>query len=177
MLTSMLIYVLRRSRTGIKRTDTMLDVLIKYTVSTGVLTGIIDLLTTILAFVEPNNYLYDAFGLPGAHLYTITLLTALNSRQSIAARAQTSDISPFGAGLDIPAQTSPPILNVHIHNVQLRNDETAASLHIEFAQLGSSQSPSSLGGASLNSQRTRNASPAGCSSQPRSPKGDSNTNP
>ncbi|KAI0672549.1 hypothetical protein C8Q78DRAFT_1078054 [Trametes maxima] len=84
LLTVSLILVLHRSRTGLKRSDTMIDILIKYTINTGLVTGVLDLLTTILAFTAPDGYLYIAFGLPGIRLYAITLLAALNSRKTIA---------------------------------------------------------------------------------------------
>ena len=38
LLTSILVYSLHKSRTGIKRTDSMINVLIMYAVNTGLLT-------------------------------------------------------------------------------------------------------------------------------------------
>ncbi|KAI0633966.1 hypothetical protein C8Q77DRAFT_1156828 [Trametes polyzona] len=97
MLTSLLIRVLHRSRTGIKRTNSIIDLLIIYSVRTGLLTGIFDLLTTIFAFTWPTNNVYMAFGLPGARMYAITLLSALNSRQWLSSRwaAGGDDVSQF----------------------------------------------------------------------------------
>ncbi|CDO76112.1 hypothetical protein BN946_scf184876.g5 [Trametes cinnabarina] len=65
MLTVLLIIVLRQSRTGIKRTDSMLDMMTLYAVNT---------------------------------VYSITLLSALNSRKSLAAYRGhiADDTSPFG---------------------------------------------------------------------------------
>ncbi|KAL1939520.1 hypothetical protein VTO73DRAFT_9831 [Trametes versicolor] len=98
LLTVMLVHVLHNSRTGIKSTNSMIDVMIIYSVRTGLLTGIFDLLTTIFAFVRPTDNAYIAIGLPGARMYAITLLAALNSRQSIAARASSidEDTTAFG---------------------------------------------------------------------------------
>ncbi|KAL1939502.1 hypothetical protein VTO73DRAFT_9813 [Trametes versicolor] len=96
-LTIMLIHVLHRSRTGIKSTDSTINILIIYSVRTGLLTGVFDLITTIFAFVRPGDNVYIAFGLPGARMYTITLLSALNSRQWIADRTSSAgDTSVFG---------------------------------------------------------------------------------
>ncbi|KAL1939521.1 hypothetical protein VTO73DRAFT_9832 [Trametes versicolor] len=86
ILTTVLIYVLHRSRTGFKGTDNMIDRLILYSVSTGLLTGVFDLLTVIFAFVRPESYIYSIFGIPGSRLYAITLLAALNSRGTFRAR-------------------------------------------------------------------------------------------
>ncbi|KAI0633960.1 hypothetical protein C8Q77DRAFT_1108711 [Trametes polyzona] len=82
LLTALLVYTLHRSRTGMKRTDKMIDVLIVYTAKTVVaklpccLPRIVDLLTVISAFVRPNSYIYVALGLCGARVYAITLLSA-----------------------------------------------------------------------------------------------------
>ncbi|EIW53718.1 uncharacterized protein TRAVEDRAFT_31713, partial [Trametes versicolor FP-101664 SS1] len=107
-LTIMLIHVLHRSRTGIKSTDSTINILIIYSVRTGLLTGVFDLITTIFAFVRPGDNVYIAFGLPGARMYTITLLSALNSRQWIADRASSAgDASVFGTTVLNPMVFSP----------------------------------------------------------------------
>ncbi|KAL1939528.1 hypothetical protein VTO73DRAFT_9839 [Trametes versicolor] len=100
LLTSVLIYVLHRSRTGYKRTDSMIDLMIMYSVGTGLLTEIAEILTTILAMVYPGQQVYVAVGIPATKLCANTLLVALNSRQYIASCGGSSvsnEISVFGS--------------------------------------------------------------------------------
>ncbi|KAL1939033.1 hypothetical protein VTO73DRAFT_10293 [Trametes versicolor] len=103
MLTVSLIHILRRKRTGFTGTDKMIDVLVMYSVNTGLLNGyrdtiiicpytsltvrtraasVFDLLTTIFAFVRPRSIIWGIFAIAGAKLYAITLLTALHSRST-----------------------------------------------------------------------------------------------
>ncbi|KAI0326511.1 hypothetical protein GY45DRAFT_104964 [Cubamyces sp. BRFM 1775] len=58
-----MVFLLRRTRIGLRRSDTLLDVLIKYTISTGILTSIV-----------------------GTKLYANSVLAFLNSRVSLRRR-------------------------------------------------------------------------------------------
>ncbi|EIW57853.1 uncharacterized protein TRAVEDRAFT_48880 [Trametes versicolor FP-101664 SS1] len=83
ILTGVLITVLHRSRTGIKRTDSMIDLLIVYSINTGLLTGVFNMLTFIFALVFPDNIIYGAFAVVTAKLYANSVLAALNTRRSL----------------------------------------------------------------------------------------------
>ncbi|PIL32235.1 hypothetical protein GSI_05480 [Ganoderma sinense ZZ0214-1] len=98
IITTMLIFALRQSRTGVKRTDSMLDVMIMYSINTGLLTGIFNLLSLLFAFIRPGDLIYIGFGIPGTKMYANTLMAALNSRRSLAAKGSgmVYDTSPFG---------------------------------------------------------------------------------
>ncbi|KAJ3003697.1 hypothetical protein NUW54_g5168 [Trametes sanguinea] len=106
LLTSILVTVLRKNMTGIKRMDTIVDILILYTVTTGLLTGfvssnptlndgaetfvalsLVNLLSFIFSLLCPNNLIYTAFGVVSTKLYANSLLAALNSRKYLANRA------------------------------------------------------------------------------------------
>ncbi|KAI1785107.1 hypothetical protein LXA43DRAFT_1039677 [Ganoderma leucocontextum] len=98
IITTMLIFALRRSRTGVKRTDSMLDVMIMYSINTGLLTGVFNLLSLLFAFIRPGNLIYIGFAVPGTKMYANTLMAAVNSRRSLAAKGSgmAYDTSPFG---------------------------------------------------------------------------------
>ncbi|KAI0369252.1 hypothetical protein BV20DRAFT_946484 [Pilatotrama ljubarskyi] len=95
-LTAILIYVLRQSRTGGTRTDSLLDLLIIYAVSTGELQcanlphSVLNELDIIripdLALALPNNLIYTAISIMLTKLYANTFLVALNTRQSLIDR-------------------------------------------------------------------------------------------
>ncbi|EIW53550.1 uncharacterized protein TRAVEDRAFT_52676 [Trametes versicolor FP-101664 SS1] len=108
LLTASLIHVLHCKRTGFKRTDTVIDTLILYSINTGLLNGVFDLITAILAFAQPDKHLYSVFGIPGVKLYAITLLAALNSRRTIQAQSATVDSELHGSDLAFGVSVSPP---------------------------------------------------------------------
>ncbi|KAI0706323.1 hypothetical protein C8Q76DRAFT_749192 [Earliella scabrosa] len=98
LLTIVLIHVLRQNRTGVKRTDSMLDVMIMYSMNTGLLTGVFNLLSLLFAFIRPADLIYIGIGIPGTKMYANTLLAALNSRHSLKAKCTGPllETSPFG---------------------------------------------------------------------------------
>ncbi|RPD54863.1 hypothetical protein L227DRAFT_339887 [Lentinus tigrinus ALCF2SS1-6] len=63
LLTTVLIVTLHRSRTGIKRTDSIIDVLILYALSTGLLTSIFNILSFLFTVLYIDNLIYVAFAL------------------------------------------------------------------------------------------------------------------
>ncbi|KAI8970728.1 hypothetical protein BD414DRAFT_540744 [Trametes punicea] len=83
ILTGALVFVLHRSRTESKRTNSILDVLIIYTINTGLLTSIVSLLAFLFALVLPGNLIYAGVSIVGAKLYANSVLALLNSRRSI----------------------------------------------------------------------------------------------
>ncbi|KAI0654643.1 hypothetical protein C8Q70DRAFT_925348 [Cubamyces menziesii] len=82
VLTGTLITILHRSRTGIKRTDSMIDLLIVYSVNTGG-SLIFNILTFTFALVYPDNIIYGGFAIVTAKLYANSVLAALNARKSL----------------------------------------------------------------------------------------------
>ncbi|KAH9938836.1 uncharacterized protein BXZ73DRAFT_76339 [Epithele typhae] len=86
ILTATLIYSLRRSRTGVHRTDSLIDLLILYAINTGMVTLIVNTLSFILALTMPNNLIYVAVDFIATKLYANTLLAVLVSRRYLAAQ-------------------------------------------------------------------------------------------
>ncbi|KAI1784894.1 hypothetical protein LXA43DRAFT_1100916 [Ganoderma leucocontextum] len=99
LLTSVLIITLHRRRTGIKRTDSMIDVLILYAVSTGFLTTVFNILAFIFVLAFPGNLIYVAFSVIATKLYANTLLVALNTRHALSrgGLVEDSDIKLYGS--------------------------------------------------------------------------------
>ncbi|KAI0824340.1 hypothetical protein BC628DRAFT_1378944 [Trametes gibbosa] len=86
ILTGALVFVLQRSRTGSRRSDTVLSLLITYTINTGLLTSIISVLAFIFALILPGNLIYAGVSIVSAKLYANSLLAVVNSRKSIGNR-------------------------------------------------------------------------------------------
>ncbi|KAI0363648.1 hypothetical protein BV20DRAFT_975436 [Pilatotrama ljubarskyi] len=81
--TGTLTYYLRRSRTGFKRTDSMVDVLMVYGINTGLSTSVITMTSLICAIAKPASLVYAAILVVGTKMYANSLLAVLNSRRSI----------------------------------------------------------------------------------------------
>ncbi|KAK7062074.1 hypothetical protein R3P38DRAFT_686622 [Favolaschia claudopus] len=104
-------YYLRKSRTGIKTTDSIVNNLILYAMSTGLLTGICVLIDMICFLAMPGNLVHIAFNIVSGKLYTNSLLASLNFREVIRRSTNTvslSNINP-GTALQFRATTGPDL--------------------------------------------------------------------
>ncbi|PIL32314.1 hypothetical protein GSI_05560 [Ganoderma sinense ZZ0214-1] len=76
VLAAVLVLVLHRSRTGIKATNSLLDTLIAYTVTTGVLTDLFNILGFIFALATSQYLYYAAANMLGTKVYTNSVMAA-----------------------------------------------------------------------------------------------------
>ncbi|KAI0665925.1 hypothetical protein C8Q78DRAFT_1062155 [Trametes maxima] len=83
LTSGILILILRTSRTGIERTDYMLDRLLQYTINTGLLTSIFNILALVFALIEPDNMIYISLSILTTKIYANSLLAVLNTRRSL----------------------------------------------------------------------------------------------
>ncbi|CDO77920.1 hypothetical protein BN946_scf184727.g9 [Trametes cinnabarina] len=77
-----LINALRRSRENHRRTDPWLDILLVYTVNTGLLTSILSIFSLIFASIYKSTLIYVGFNTVATRLYANSLMAVLNSRRS-----------------------------------------------------------------------------------------------
>ncbi|KAI0367132.1 hypothetical protein BV20DRAFT_1055112 [Pilatotrama ljubarskyi] len=83
-LTGTLVVVLLRSRTGFKRTDSLIEVLIIYSINTGLLTSIFGVLCFIFAIILPGNLVYIGISIVGVKLYANSVLAVSLSDRMLA---------------------------------------------------------------------------------------------
>ncbi|EJF59164.1 hypothetical protein DICSQDRAFT_138746 [Dichomitus squalens LYAD-421 SS1] len=83
LLTGVLVNLLRSKHTGVERLDQIMDRLIKYTINTGLLTSVVNLLSLVFSVLLPSKLIYVAFGIVATKLYANSLLAALNARSSL----------------------------------------------------------------------------------------------
>ncbi|PBK71169.1 hypothetical protein ARMSODRAFT_65716 [Armillaria solidipes] len=81
LVAASLCYYLHTSRTGLKRTDTIINKLIIYAINNGLLTGVTDLLIIVFNRVYPGNLVYLSLYQVVANLYSNSFLATLNSRK------------------------------------------------------------------------------------------------
>jgi len=82
VITMSMCYYLHKSRTGLKSTNAMINLLITYTIRTC-------LLTTLITFlVYPETMISASFYVVGCRLYANSLLSGLNARECIKERGR-----------------------------------------------------------------------------------------
>ncbi|KAI9567809.1 hypothetical protein HD554DRAFT_835997 [Boletus coccyginus] len=84
-LTVVLCYYLFRTKTGYRfqRTDALVNILIAYIITTGLLPSVSAILGTTLFSVMPTNFIFMAFYFNLAKLYINSYLAMLNARQGL----------------------------------------------------------------------------------------------
>ncbi|KAJ6591045.1 hypothetical protein DFH09DRAFT_1358426 [Mycena vulgaris] len=83
LLASSLCFVLHRRRTTIKRTNSMLNVLIIYAITRGVIPATAALVELLVMVAKPNVLWYAGAEFPMAGFYVNALLASVNSRHRI----------------------------------------------------------------------------------------------
>ncbi|RDX44033.1 hypothetical protein OH76DRAFT_1487458 [Lentinus brumalis] len=101
ILTVTLITLLLRRRTGFIQTDSTIDIIIVYTVNTGLLSLVFAICTFIFAIVLPGNLIYIGFSIVNVKLYANCVLAVLNSRRALSTRI-------LEGGLEITTRSGHP---------------------------------------------------------------------
>ncbi|KAJ7584711.1 hypothetical protein C8J56DRAFT_1054190 [Mycena floridula] len=83
IIAAALSFFLHTSRTGFRRSDTMINKLIVFAVNTGFLTSLCAIASLISIITAPNTFLYISFFFIIGRLYSNSLLASLNARKMI----------------------------------------------------------------------------------------------
>jgi len=95
LITALLLFYLSRSRTGFKKTDSIISRLIRTAIETCVLGTVFCVLDVIVFTTHPDTNLHFFFALPQARIYTNTLMTTLNSRLHLRSELDSTDPQSF----------------------------------------------------------------------------------
>jgi hypothetical protein len=140
---------LSKSRTGFKKTDSLISTLIAYSLTTGLVTSVIGLIIVIAFATMPTKYLWLAFFWIDGKCYVNSCLAALNSRESLRVKASppdgsflqltlltgmtgVTDISRHQTDLDRPEHDQSPLaITIHTDTVCKTDyaDSPSSSLH------------------------------------------------
>ncbi|KAF8558815.1 hypothetical protein OG21DRAFT_984905 [Imleria badia] len=93
LIAVVLFYLLQGSRTGFRKSDALINKLIIFTISTGLLTSLCAIATLICISALPHTFIYVIFYFCIGRLYCNTLLTTLNARKKLRSESQNGDIS------------------------------------------------------------------------------------
>ncbi|KAI0078275.1 hypothetical protein K474DRAFT_1706666 [Panus rudis PR-1116 ss-1] len=101
LITGTLIYILWNSRTGFRKTDSVLYRLMRGAIQTGLFAGIFSIADLITFLALPQTNLYGMFAIPIGRIYTNTLLDTLLARDELREKLAASvDMDTTrGAGL------------------------------------------------------------------------------
>ncbi|KAI0648729.1 hypothetical protein C8Q79DRAFT_946776 [Trametes meyenii] len=99
--TTALTYYLRKSRTGFVKTDSIVDILMVYTINTGLSTSITTIASLICAILMPKNLVYSAILVVGTKMYANSLLAVLNSRRGILDKGMSPGYDTGSFGLQV----------------------------------------------------------------------------
>ncbi|KAJ3893765.1 hypothetical protein GG344DRAFT_42599 [Lentinula edodes] len=140
VITSVLVWHLRKHKTGFQASDELVDRIIRLTVQTGLLTSLCAILDLIffLCDVSFTAFRHLIFNFPLAKLYTNSVMSSLNSRgawnySTISGSSKLGDSTPNiittgDVGADISRRVSnmaPPVspsrIYVHVESHELRD--------------------------------------------------------
>ncbi|KAJ7806155.1 hypothetical protein B0H14DRAFT_2876759 [Mycena olivaceomarginata] len=93
LVAASLSYYLHTSRSGIERTDTLINRLLVYTINNGILTSIFDIITLVFVTAEVDNLIYLAVFQVVGNLYTNSMMATLNSRKPTMLTAEDVNLS------------------------------------------------------------------------------------
>ncbi|KAH9931924.1 uncharacterized protein B0H18DRAFT_70567 [Fomitopsis serialis] len=88
ILTAMLCVALHKSRSGLKRTNSIINLLIMYSIKTGGIACGCAITTLVIFVCSPLGLIYAPFYVQTANLYLVSLLATLNYRRTIQTRIQ-----------------------------------------------------------------------------------------
>ncbi|KAF8843184.1 hypothetical protein BDN67DRAFT_924969 [Paxillus ammoniavirescens] len=93
LIAALLCMMLQKSRTGFRRSDTMINKLILFTVNTGLLTSICAVASLVSISLWPNTFIYIGFYFCLGRLYCNSLLATLNARKGLRGDSRNDEMS------------------------------------------------------------------------------------
>ncbi|EPQ56058.1 hypothetical protein GLOTRDRAFT_129258 [Gloeophyllum trabeum ATCC 11539] len=136
-ITVILITLFHTSRTGLKRTDTLLNKLIVYSLNRGVLTTLAAFFNMLFFVLFPDKFIFMLPLLPSGQLYLISVTTTLISRHTLSSESTRGHSTANASGFPlsaVPQNGGPPGGGVHITTSVLAwgpNDEELGETTID----------------------------------------------
>jgi len=94
-ITLSLFYFLRRSKTGFKKTDNIIERLIRTAIETSSVGAIFCIIDVIVFTTRIDTNLHFFFALPQGRIYTNTLMMTLNSRANLREEMNSTNVHSF----------------------------------------------------------------------------------
>jgi hypothetical protein len=123
LIAIVLCFMLQKSRTGFKGSDTMITKLIIFTVNTGLLTSICAVASLISITTAGTTFIYIAFYFCLGRLYSNSLMATLNARQSIRSAVAEETLSVSLRGIQ-NSGGSTAVSKGQTNNIAIKVDTT-----------------------------------------------------
>ncbi|TFK39057.1 hypothetical protein BDQ12DRAFT_722897 [Crucibulum laeve] len=91
VITMTLCYILYDAKSGVKKTDTLVNKLMIYAINRGAATSICAILNLIFFIGKPNTFIFMLFLEPSCQLYVISVVSMLMNRTHLRAQLQGGD--------------------------------------------------------------------------------------
>ncbi|EGO27269.1 hypothetical protein SERLADRAFT_413740 [Serpula lacrymans var. lacrymans S7.9] len=135
LIAAILCTLLQNSRTGFRRSDTIINKLILFSINTGLLTSICAVASLISITAAPTTFIYIAFYFCLGRLYCNSLLATLNARKGIRGESRGEDVSLSLQGL--PKTSNTMLTSSHSkrvpNNISIKIDTTHEYMQDEYA--------------------------------------------
>lgn len=129
LIAGALCFFLQRSRTGFKKSDTMITKLTLFAVSTGFLTTICAMASLLSIAVWGQTLIYVAFYFSLGRLYSNSVLATLNARQAIRELGEDSENLSFSLQPTFLKSGPGGFNSNHTTNISIKIDTTQQYIH------------------------------------------------
>ncbi|KZT65777.1 hypothetical protein DAEQUDRAFT_768609 [Daedalea quercina L-15889] len=131
LITTSMVYFLWRRRSGIKRTDTMVNKLIQLVVETGLLTAVLAItqLSLYIIFKDTEYFMTPAGALSKA--YSNSLLVLLNNRRVLR---ETRDSVTTGGSVNLPQLHSTRPIQINIDQETFADGDAIDKIQCEYSK-------------------------------------------
>ncbi|KAI0676961.1 hypothetical protein C8Q78DRAFT_1073714 [Trametes maxima] len=121
--------LLVRMRTGLHRTDSLIALMMRYSINTGLLTSICAALILVTFTAQPETFIYFAFYFIYSKLYVNSLLATLNARRTRVLHRETARGGPHViVDSDLQSVPSQSITDMEFKSRDMRNACQSAQL-------------------------------------------------
>ncbi|KIJ70461.1 hypothetical protein HYDPIDRAFT_23564 [Hydnomerulius pinastri MD-312] len=129
--------LLQNSRTGFRRSDTMINKLIVFSINTGLLTSICAVASLISIGVWPSTFIYIAFYFCLGRLYCNSLLATLNARKGLRGDSRDDNMSLSLQGVQKTNQSMIGTSQRRLpNNISIKIDTTQEYVRDEYSSAG-----------------------------------------
>ncbi|KAF8899094.1 hypothetical protein BD779DRAFT_59911 [Infundibulicybe gibba] len=122
IITFVLTTVLSRSRTGFRKTDSIINRLIRGAIQTGLFASIFALADLFSFLLDKDSYLYAFFAYPLGRIYTNTLMDTLNARITLKNMTST---------MDVDSESNTNAFRLQNQSQTLASGHTMHSIHVQ----------------------------------------------
>jgi len=137
LIAAFLCTLLQQSRTGFRKSDTMISKLILFSINTGLLTSVCAVMSLISITVWPNTFIYIAFYFCLGRLYCNSLLATLNARKSLRGDSRDENMSLSLQGIQKSTTSVGTAQKRLPNNIAIKIDTTQEYVRDEYSSAAS----------------------------------------